>query len=427
MLHTSDLLIHSATQLVTCASPAGPKRGRDMADVGSFEDGAIAIQDGRIVAVGTSSEIRAAYTATETIDAQGKVVCPAFVDPHTHVVYGGDRVGEFELRVQGASYMELMAAGGGIRSTMWHTRAASEAALIASARQRLDEMLALGTLTVEVKSGYGLDTVTELKMLRVIERLDLLHPCTLVPTFLGAHTLPPEYKDDASGYVGLVVAEMIPAVADWYAASHFKKHATPLFIDVFCEAHAFDVTQARRILQAGQVAGMRPKIHADQFNALGGVQVAADLDAISADHLDVTGAEGQQLLAQSDMVGVLLPAVNFNLGHTHFADGRGLVDAGAAVALATDLNPGSAPCYAMPLVMAIANRYLRLSPAESLNAATINAAYAMGMAHQVGSIEVGKSADLLILKAGDYRHISYFLGGNPVETVVKAGCRVCAG
>jgi imidazolonepropionase len=282
-------------------------------------------------------------------------------------------------------------------------------------------MLALGTTTVEIKSGYGLDTATELKMLRVIEQLDLTHPCTLVPTFLGAHTLPPEYKNDAAGYVQLVVAEMIPAVAGWYEQSHFAQEGRPLFIDVFCEDHAFDVEQSRRILAAGKAAGMGVKIHVDQFNALGGTEMAVALGAISADHLDVTNEAGIAALAGSDTVAVPLPAANFNLGHTDFAQARQMVEAGVALALATDLNPGSAPCYSMPLVMAIANRYLRLLPSESLNAATLNAAHAIGLGDKVGSIAVGKQADLLVLKSADYRHLTYFLGHNPVAMVLKNG------
>ena len=416
----ADLLLVNAAQVVTCASD-GVKRGSNLAEVGIVENGAVAVRDGVVVAVGETAVLSHTIAAQETIDVQGRAICPGFVDPHTHTVFGGDRVHEFEMRIQGASYMEIMAAGGGIVSTMRHTRQASEAELMASARTRLDVILGLGTTTVEIKSGYGLDTATELKMLRVIEQLDLAHPCTLVPTFLGAHTLPPEYKNNAEGYVQLVIGEMIPAVAEWYEQSHFAEQGTPLFIDVFCEDHAFDVAQSRRILAAGKAAGMGVKIHVDQFNAMGGVEMAVELGAISADHLDVTAEVGIAVLADSEVVAVPLPAANFNLGHTDFARGRQMVDAGAAVALATDLNPGSAPCYSMPLVMAIANRYLRLLPGESLNAATINAAHSIGMADRVGSLEVGKGADLLVLKTADYRHTTYFLGHNPVAMVMKNG------
>ena len=416
-----DLLIHNAAQLLTCASPSGVKRGDAMRDVGIIPNGAVAISNGQIVAVGESSDVLATFSASRLIDASGKSVIPGFVDCHTHVVYGGNRVHEFELRIQGASYMEIMAAGGGIVSTMRHTREASEAELIASARKRLDKMLSLGTTTVEIKTGYGLDTASELKMLRVVEQLDLSHPCQLVPTFLGAHTLPPEFANDADGYVALVIDEMIPAVAQWYADSHFSEQKIPLFIDVFCEDHAFDVAQTRRILEAGMAAGMQAKIHVDQFNSLGGLAMALDVGVTSADHLEVTAGDDIRHIAASDTVAVLMPAVNFNLGLPNFADGRALLDAGAAVAVATDMNPGSAPCFSLPLTMAIGSRYLRLLPSEALNASTINAAHAIGLADSVGSLEVGKSADLLILNTDDYRNMTYLLGGNLVEAVIKSG------
>lgn len=421
MTKLTDTLIHNISQLATCASPIQAKRGTQMADPGLRQNAAIAITDGKIIAIGDSDELRRTYTAHQTLNAHGHAIVPGFVDPHTHTVFGGDRVHEFELRIRGASYMEIMAAGGGIVSTMRHTRQATLAQLVASARQRLDQMLALGTTTVEIKSGYGLDTATELKMLQAVEQLDLEHPCTLLPTFLGAHTLPPEYKDDPAGYVDLIINKMIPAVADWYANSHFAQQAIPLAIDVFCEDHAFDVDQSRAILLAGKAVGMRPKIHVDQFNVLGGTQMASEIGAISADHLDVSGADEIATLADSTTIAMPLPAANFNLGHTQFPQGRAMIDAGCALALATDLNPGSAPCYSMPLVMAIANRYLRLLPSETLVASTINAAYAVGLPGRVGSLEVGKQADLLLLKGADYRHLSYFLGGNPVQSVMKDG------
>lgn len=416
-----DLLILDIGQLVTCAGPDGPKRGAALGDVGIVRDAAVAVAGGRIVAVGRSDKIARTHRAAKTLDAGGRAVVPGFVDCHTHVVFGGDRVNEFEMRIAGASYMEIMAAGGGILSTMRHTRDATLDTLVASAAARLDTMLALGTTTVEVKTGYGLDTAGELKMLRAIEALDRAHPCRLVPTFLGAHTVPPEYEGDADGYVDLVVDEMIPAVSNWYEESHFAAAGVPLFIDVFCEDHAFDVAQTRRVLEAGLAAGMKAKIHVDQFNSLGGLATALELGVTSADHLEVTSGDDIARVAAAETVAVLMPAVNFNLGLTTYADGRALVDAGAAVALATDMNPGSAPCYAMPLVMAIACRYLRLSPAEALNAATLNAAHAIGQGEVVGSIEAGKRADLLILESNDYRHLPYLLGGNPVRTIVARG------
>ncbi|MDX1520282.1 MAG: imidazolonepropionase, partial [Anaerolineae bacterium] len=371
-----DLLVHSATQLITCASPNGPKRGEAMRDVGLIEDGAVAAANGKIVAVGPSAELQATYTAERPVDAGGKVVCPGFVDPHTHVVFAGDRVGEFEMRVKGASYLEIMAAGGGIVSTTQAVRQASVEQLVEETRPRLEAMLALGTTTIEIKTGYGLNTASELKMLQAIEALDADQPCDLVPTFLGAHAIPPEYKGRAEAFTELVIKEMLPAAVAWYKKSSFAARNRPCFNDVFCEQNAFDLAQSRRILEAGLALGFPAKIHADEFSALGGVSLAVELGAVSADHLDVTTPEERGNLAKSGTVGVILPAVNFNLGSHHFADARALIDAGAAIALSTDINPGSAPCPSMPLVMAIAARYQKLLPAEALNASTINAAYA---------------------------------------------------
>ena len=416
-----DLLIHSASQIATGAGEGGPKRGAEMRDVGLIENGAVAIADGLIVAVGDTESIRSNYQARQTISAAGRAICPGFVDPHTHTVFGGDRVHEFEMRLQGAGYMQIMAAGGGIVSTMRHTREASVEELAASAARRLDEMLALGSTTVEIKTGYGLNLAAELKMLQVIALLDQTHPCDIVPTFLGAHTVPPEYSGDKDGYVDLVIEEIIPAAAAWYGESHFAAKEIPFFVDVFCEDHAFDVQESRRILEAGIAAGMRAKIHADQFNSLGGVQTAVELGAVSADHLDFSGADAIAALAGSDTIATPLPAVNFNLGVDYYADARAMIDAGAVLALATDINPGSAPCYSMPLVMATACRFQKLLPSEALNASTLNAAYAVGLGERLGSIEPGKQADLLILKEADYRHIAYFFGHNPVYSVIKQG------
>ena len=416
-----DLLIHSAKQLVTCAGAVGPKRGQAMQDVGLIDDGAIAIADGVIVATGPSAELRAQYTARQIIDASQKVVCPGFVDCHTHLVFAGDRVNEFELRIKGATYLEIMAAGGGIVSTMHATRAATLEQLVAGARARLDEMLRLGTTTVEAKSGYGLDTATELKLMQAVDMLDRAHPIDLVPTFLGAHAIPPEYAGRVDDYVNLVVHEMTPAVAEWYRASHFNSAGVPLFADVFCERNAFDVPQSRRVLQAASEHGMHLKAHVDEFTSLGGLEMALNLGATSVDHLDATGPSGMAHLAASSAIGVVLPAVNFNLGSTRFADARGLIDAGGALALSTDINPGSAPCPSLPLVMAIACRYQRLTPTEALNAVTINAAHAVGLGQRLGSLEAGKQADVLIINASDYRHLAYHFGGNPVERVIKRG------
>jgi len=392
-----------------------------MADVGLIYDGALAVTDGEIVAVGSTSDVLAGYSAREMVDASGKVVCPGFVDPHTHVVYAGDRVAEFEMRIQGATYMQIMRAGGGIVSTTKATQAASVEELVAASRPRLDTMLALGTTTAEVKTGYGLDSQSELKMLQAIAALDAAHPIDLIPTFLGAHAVPPEYGERTDEYVDVVIDEMLPQVTQWYRQSRFVSRRVPLFCDVFCEAGVFDQDQSRRVLEAGLSHALPAKIHADEFQTLGGVALAVELGAVSADHLDVTPGAEIEMLAASNTMGVVLPAVNFNLGGSHFAAARAMIDSGVALALATDINPGSAPCPSMPLVMAIASRYQRLLPAEALNASTINAAHAIGLGDRVGSIEVGKQADLLIVDAPDYRHLAYQFGTSLVERVIKRG------
>lgn len=419
-----DLLIHSASQVVTCASPEGRRRGHEMSEVGIIPDGAVAIQGDTIVGIGKSSDLLAEYQATQQIDAAGMVVCPGFVDPHTHVVYAGDRIGEFESRIQGKTYMEIMREGGGILSTMRAVRAASVEQLVTESRPRLDMMLALGTTTAEVKTGYGLDTDSELKMLNAIAALAETHPMDIVPTFMGAHAIPSEYRDHPDEYVEMVIREMLPAVIDWYRSNQSCFPNVPFFIDVFCENNAFDVAQSRRVLQAGAELGLRIKAHVDEFTALGGVQMGIALGAVSLDHLDATQSDDISALAASSTAAVILPAVNFNLGSTYFADARSLIDANAIVALATDINPGSSPCPSMPLVMAIACRYQRLLPSEALIASTINAAYAVGLSDRVGSLEPGKQADLILIAAPDYRHLAYQFGGNLVRHVIKKGVQV---
>ncbi len=415
-----DLLIVNAAQVATCAG-AGPKRGAALADAGIIPDGAVAIDGGVIAAVGPAAALEARFTARTRIDATGKVLCPGFVDCHTHLVFGGERVAEFERKLAGATYQELLAGGGGILSTMRATRKATLASLVEAGRRRLAAMLRLGTTTVEIKSGYGLDTASELKILAAVAELAAATPLDLAPTFLGAHAVPPEYTGHTDAYVDLVCEEMLPAVRAWWESSHFAKSGVPLFNDVFCEAGVFDLAQTRRVLEAGLRLGLRPKIHADEFVALGGAQLAVQVGAISADHLDVTPAAEMAALAASKTLAVLLPGVSFHLGSRHFADARALIDAGAAVALATDFNPGSAPILSLPLVMALACRYQRLTPAEALNAVTLNAAHAIGLGDRLGSLEVGKQADVLLLDMPDYRHLVYWLGENPVVGVIKRG------
>jgi imidazolonepropionase len=420
-----DLMIHGAAQLVTCAGAAGvngPKRGAALGEVGEIAGGAVAVAKGMIVAVGEAAALREEYYADREVDAKGGTICPGFVDAHTHLVFAGDRTQEFARKLGGASYMEILQAGGGILSTMRATRAAPLAELTAFARSRLYEMSRLGTTTAEIKSGYGLDTTSELKILDAIAALAAEPWCEIFPTFLGAHAVPPPYSKQPHAYTQLIIDEMLPAVNAWHAASPLANK--PLFCDVFCEPGAFDYTQTSMILRAAQAYGMPLKLHADEFATQGGVPCAVELGAVSVDHLDVTPPADVAILGRAATIAVLLPAVNFHLGSNHFADARGLIAAGAAVALATDANPGSAPCLSLPLVMAIACRYQKLTPAEALNAVTINAAHALGAGDRLGSLEVGKQADILIVDAPDYRHLAYWFGHNLVRRVFKRGVEV---
>jgi imidazolonepropionase len=415
-----DSLLFNASQVVTCSGP-GPKRGKEMGDIEIIEDGAVALADGQIVEVGSTRKLIDRYEAREKLNVTGYTIVPGLVDPHTHAVWAGDRVDEFERRLRGESYLEIMAAGGGIVSTTKAVRGASVEKLVEESRPRLEAMLRLGTTTAEIKTGYGLETAAEMRMLEAIEVLQKEQPLDLVPTFLGAHAIPSEYSNDIEGYLDLVTNEMLPEAIRWYENSIFPGKGVPFFNDVFCEQNAFDKGQSRRVLEAGLRVGLPAKIHADEFTSLGGVGLGVELGAVSIDHLDVTSPEDRQCLATSSSIGVVLPAVNFNLGSTHFALARAMIEDGCALALATDINPGSAPCPSMQLVMAIACRYMGLLPAEAFTASTINAACAIGLDERIGTLEPGKQADLLILKCQDYRQMAFQFGGNLVDKVIKKG------
>jgi len=424
----ADLLIVNASQLLTCASPHGPKRGVALADPGLIEDGALACLEGQIVAVGRTADLLAMLEdpdAAHIIDAAGKVVLPGFVDPHTHLLWAGDRVGEFEQRIAGASYMQIMQAGGGIMSTVRATRAASLDELIAQTLPRLDSLLTHGTTTAEVKTGYGLDLATELKMLDAIRLLDEEHPMDLIPTFMGAHAVPAEYQGRTDAFVDLVVSEMLPAIADLRYTMETPDGvytvAAADFCDVFCEAGVFDLAQTRRILEAARELGLGLKLHADEFEPIGGATLAVELGAVSADHLVRTTDEQLAALAASDVIAVSLPGTPFGLGRHDYTRARRLIELGGALALASDLNPGTCWCESMQFIVALACRMLKLTPAEAINAATINAAHALNLGRYVGSLEVGKQADVLVLDVPDYRHLGYRFGTNLVETVVKRG------
>jgi imidazolonepropionase len=411
------MLIHSASQLLTLAG--GPQRGSELGRLGILPDGAVLIHAGRIAAVGPSRELRAAYPDEPALDAGGKVVMPGFVDPHTHLVFAGDRAAEFELRLEGRTYLEILAAGGGILSTVNASRKATVDELLAQSLARAAVMLRCGTTTAEAKTGYGLETYSELAELEALVRLDEAGPLEIAPTFLGAHAVPPEFKHDPDGYTELVCRDMLPEVKRWWGL-HGGGRPLP-FVDVFCETGAFTLAQSRRILTAARALGFPLKIHADEFDCLGGAGLAAELGAASADHLVKTSPEDIAALARSRTAAVALPCTPFGLAESHYTPARAILQVGGLLAIASDLNPGTAWCESMQFVIALACRYLRLTPAQAIAAATINAAAAIGREERIGSLEVGKQADLLVLSVDDYRHLGYRFGSNLVQTVIKKG------
>jgi imidazolonepropionase len=411
------MLIHSATQLLTLAG--GPQRGRSLGQLGIIEDGAVLVRDEKIVAVGKSAELRAAYPNDPLLDASGSVVMPGFVDPHTHIIWGGDRSKEFELRLEGAKYLDILAAGGGIISTVRATRAASIESLIAQARPRLLRMFAHGTTTVEAKTGYGLQTATELRLLKALLALEDESRLDLAITFLGAHAIAPEFKDNPQGYVDLVSETMLPIVQQWWEV-HAPGRPLP-FVDVFCENKAFDLAQTRQVLTRAKGLGFPLKIHADEFDNLGGASLAVELGAASADHLVKTSDADIAALGRSETVAVSLPCTPFGLAESDYTPAQKILDANGILALATDCNPGTAWNESMQFVLALACRALKLTPAQAIAASTINAAQAIRMADKVGSLEPGKQADLLVLSVPDYRHLGYRFGTNLVKQVIKKG------
>jgi imidazolonepropionase len=412
----ADLLVHNIGQIATVPGP-GPKRREALGDVGLVRGAAMLVRDGRVAWVSEEAELPT-HEAAERLDAGGAAAVPGFVDPHTHLIFAGDRVDEFEMRLRGVTYQEILAAGGGILSTVTKTRAADLNALVASARLRLDRMVAHGSTTVEAKTGYGLSTEGELRMLDAIFALDATHPATLVPTFLPAHAFPPEYRDDPDAYVTLIVDEMLPAAIARRPAD------TTLFADVFCEAGVFTVAQTERILARARELGYALKLHSDEFEALGGTSLGVSLGATSIDHLMATPDEEITRLSESETVAVLLPGTTFGLGKDDWARARTMIERGVAVALATDLNPGTAWCVSMPFIMALATRYLRLTPAEALSASTLNAAASLALHHERGSLTPGYYADFLLLDTGDYRDLAYRFGDNLVAQVWKEGHRI---
>jgi imidazolonepropionase len=411
------MLLHSASQLLTLAG--APQRGHDLGRLGILQDGAVLFRDEKIVAVGSSRELRAAYPDEPVLDASGKVVMPGFVDPHTHAIWAGDRSAEFELRLQGKTYLEILASGGGILSTVRASRVSSLERLMNETRSRLWSMFTFGTTTAEVKTGYGLRMATELRMLQALLALDKEGPLEIAPTFLGAHAIAPEYRDRPDDYTDLICHTMLPVLKAWWP-HNAPYHAMP-FVDVFCETGAFTLEQSRAILSAAGEMCFPLKIHADEFENLGGTSLAAELGAVSADHLVKTSPQDIAALAKSETVAVALPCTPFGLAEVQYTPAAAILEADGLLAIATDCNPGTAWCENMQFAIALACRYMRLTPAQAIAAATINAAAAVARADRLGSIEPGKQADLLILSVPDYRHLGYRFGANLVQTVIKRG------
>lgn len=409
----AELLIDNISQLVTLTGPARPRVGREMRELGVINGGALLARDGVIVAVGAASEVAPqAGPDAMRIDAGDSVVMPGFVDPHTHPVFAGTREDEYEMRAAGLTYQQIAAQGGGIRSTVRKTRAASEDELFEMALPRLQRLIEHGTTTVEAKSGYGLTLDDELKILRVIARLNAETPLELIPTFLGAHEIPDEYCGDREGYIRLIIDEMLPRVA---------AEGLARYCDVFCESHVFTVDESRRVLARARELGLGARLHAEQLSLSGGAGLAAELGAATGDHLEWIDADGILAMKQAGVIAVLLPGAVFNLGLTRYAPARAMIEADLAVALATDFNPGSSPTPSMQMILSIACTQMRMTPAEAIAAATINAAYSLERGERIGSLEAGKQADVVVFDCADYRQIPYLFGVNHALVVIKSG------
>lgn len=399
---SQPLALVNCSQIVTLAGPARPRVRQELKELSIVTDGIMLVRDGRIEAVGSRGEIEAHRTSEYAVfDAGGRVVLPGFVDAHTHPVFAGTRVDEYELRSGGATYEEIAAAGGGIRSTVRKTRAASEDELLISAERYAHWFLRTGTTTIEAKSGYGLSLEHELKLLRTIRRLGQTSELECVPTFLGAHEVPDEYRGNATEYVELVIHEMLPRIAELKLAK---------YCDVFCEPVVFDVPASRKILSFARKLGFELRVHADQLARSGAAELAAELGAVTADHLEQIDERGIQALSSGGVQPVLLPGSVYNLGSNRFAPARKMIEAGLSIVLATDFNPGSSPTPSIPFILSLACTHMHMSPAEAITATTINAAFSLGRGDEIGSLEAGKRANFVIHDCRDYREIPYFAG-----------------
>ncbi len=406
-----DIIIKNASQLVTAASTI-PKTGLELRNLGIVFDGALGIIDGMISCVGSTEEILRTFTADTIIDASQKVVMPGFVDPHTHPIFVKTRENEFEMRLQGKSYKEISQTGGGIRASIQDVRNASLEELVNLGLKRINKMLEMGTTTIEAKSGYGLTTDSEIKMLKAIKKTNDISDMEIIPTFLGAHEYPEEYKDDHEKYIEILINEMLPSVKEQNLAE---------YCDIFCEEHVFTVNESRRILNAAKDFGFKIRFHADELEPIGGAELAAEVNAVSADHLVAISDKGIERLREAGVIPILLPATTFSLGLKKYAPARKMIDAGLPVALSTDFNPGSCNCDSQQFVTSLACLQMKMFPAEAINAVTINAAHSLERGKTIGSLEVGKQADIIILDMPTYQYLPYHLGSNTVQTIIKKG------
>lgn len=406
-----DIIIKNASQLVTAASNM-PKTGLDLQNLGIIEGGALGITNGIISCIGSTEDLLKTFTADTIIDASKKVVMPGFVDPHTHPIFVKTRENEFEMRLQGKSYKEISQTGGGIRASIKDVRNALLDELVDLGLKRINKMLEMGTTTIEAKSGYGLTTESEIKMLKAIQMINEMSDMEIIPTFLGAHEYPEEYKDDHETYIDILINEMLPAVKEQNLAE---------YCDIFCEEHVFTVNESRRILNAAKELGFKIRFHADELEPIGGAELAAEVKAVSADHLVAISDEGIIKLKEAGVIPILLPATTFSLGLKKYAPARKMIDAGLPVALSTDFNPGSCNCDSQQFVTSLACLQMKMLPAEAINAVTINAAHSLERGKLIGSLEVGKQADVIVLDMPTYQYLPYHLGSNTVETVIKKG------
>ena len=412
-----NLIIKNAAELVTC-SGFSAKKGDQMSDLKIIPDGAVVIKEGIIAAVGTTRDVfaeleenKADISGFDIIDAENRAVLPGFVDSHTHFVFGGYRAEEFSWRLRGHSYMEIMGRGGGILNTVQATRRAAKEELVQLGIKRLDSMLSFGVTTVEGKSGYGLDCETEIKQLEVMAHLDKIHYIDIAPTFLGAHAVPEAYKGKEDAFIEFIISDVLPQIVERELAE---------FCDIFCEQNVFSIAQSRRLLTSAKNLGLGIKLHADEIVPTGGAELAAELEAISADHLLQASAEGIRQIAAAGVVATLLPATAFSLKEP-YADGRSMIDSNCAVALATDFNPGSCFTESIPLIIALATLYMDITTEEAVTALTINAAAAIDRAKTIGSLDIGKYGDLVVLEYPSYKFIPYHIGISTVGKVVKKG------